>query len=107
MTIKYSAFCHLLRLFQVRPPVTAVTSAPAAWAVKATRSKRIQDLSRRADGMLDAPSRLDQIELIAMDIDGTLLDSQHRMSDRAENALRLAMAQGVQVNATLNVKIIE
>ena len=87
--------------------MTAVTSAPAALAVKATRSKRIQDLSLRADGTLDASSRLDPIELIAMDVDGTLLDSQFCMSDRAENALNLAMAQGVQVKATMNVKYSE
>lgn len=42
--------------------------------------------------MIDKP-----IRLIATDIDGTLLNSQHEISPRTEQALRLAMKQGVQV----------
>jgi Cof subfamily protein (haloacid dehalogenase superfamily) len=37
------------------------------------------------------------IRLIATDIDGTLLNSRHELSPRNEQALRLAMKQGVQV----------
>jgi Cof subfamily protein (haloacid dehalogenase superfamily) len=37
------------------------------------------------------------IKLIACDLDGTLLNSQHVMSARNEQALKQAMAQGVQV----------
>jgi Cof subfamily protein (haloacid dehalogenase superfamily) len=37
------------------------------------------------------------IQLIAVDIDGTLLNSQHLMSERVENTLKAAMAKGVKV----------
>ncbi|MFO7320922.1 MAG: HAD family hydrolase [Chloroflexota bacterium] len=37
------------------------------------------------------------IELIAVDLDGTLLNSQHQLSERTVNALRKAMEHGVQV----------
>ncbi len=37
------------------------------------------------------------IRLIALDLDGTLLDSQHRLSARNERALKQAMAWGAQV----------
>lgn len=39
----------------------------------------------------------DQIRLIVVDIDGTLLNSRHELSARTEAALRAAMARGVQV----------
>lgn len=38
-----------------------------------------------------------KIELIATDVDGTLLDSKHRLSERTEHALKMAMSQGIQV----------
>jgi Cof subfamily protein (haloacid dehalogenase superfamily) len=38
-----------------------------------------------------------QIELVAIDIDGTLLDSQHRLSPGAEAAIREARERGVKV----------
>jgi Cof subfamily protein (haloacid dehalogenase superfamily) len=38
-----------------------------------------------------------QIKLIAVDIDGTLLNSQHELTPRTERALRQAMAQGIPV----------
>ncbi len=37
------------------------------------------------------------IRLIATDIDGTLLNSRHELSARNEDALRRAMAQGIQI----------
>jgi len=37
------------------------------------------------------------IKLIAIDLDGTLLNSQHQISERTEKALNAATAQGVQV----------
>jgi len=37
------------------------------------------------------------IKLIVTDIDGTLLNSQHKMTERTENALKAAIAQGVKV----------
>jgi Cof subfamily protein (haloacid dehalogenase superfamily) len=37
------------------------------------------------------------IKLIAVDVDGTLLNNQAELSERNENALRKAMARGVQV----------
>ncbi len=37
------------------------------------------------------------IELVVIDLDGTLLDSNHRMSDRTETVLKQVMAQGVKV----------
>lgn len=37
------------------------------------------------------------IQLIAIDLDGTLLNSQHQMTERTENALKVACAKGVQV----------
>lgn len=37
------------------------------------------------------------VKLIVVDIDGTLLNSQHEMSQRNEKALKAAMAQGVPV----------
>ena len=37
------------------------------------------------------------IKLIALDMDGTLLNSQHQLSPRNEGALREAWAQGVQI----------
>lgn len=39
----------------------------------------------------------DPIRLIAIDLDGTLLDPDHRMSARNAQAIRAAVAQGVQV----------
>ena len=39
----------------------------------------------------------DTIQLLALDLDGTLLNDQHEMSERTEKALKAAMAQGVQV----------
>jgi Cof subfamily protein (haloacid dehalogenase superfamily) len=37
------------------------------------------------------------IKVIVTDIDGTLLNSQHKMTERTEKALKAAMAQGVKV----------
>lgn len=37
------------------------------------------------------------IKLIAVDLDGTLLNSQHELSDRNEKALKDAMAKGIKV----------
>jgi len=37
------------------------------------------------------------IQLIAIDLDGTLLNSQHQMTERTEKALRAACEKGVQV----------
>jgi Cof subfamily protein (haloacid dehalogenase superfamily) len=37
------------------------------------------------------------IQLIAIDLDGTLLNSQHQMTERTENALKAACAKGIQV----------
>lgn len=37
------------------------------------------------------------IQLVALDIDGTLLNSQHEMTDRVQKTLKKAMEQGVQV----------
>jgi Cof subfamily protein (haloacid dehalogenase superfamily) len=37
------------------------------------------------------------IKLIALDVDGTLLNSKHQLSARNESALRAAMAKGIQV----------
>jgi Cof subfamily protein (haloacid dehalogenase superfamily) len=37
------------------------------------------------------------IKLIAIDLDGTLLNTQHEMTERTEKALKAAMAQGVKV----------
>ena len=37
------------------------------------------------------------IKLIAVDLDGTLLNSKHQMSKRNEKALKAAIAKGVQV----------
>ncbi len=37
------------------------------------------------------------IKLIVIDLDGTLLNSDHEVSDRNEKALKMALAQGVQV----------
>ncbi len=37
------------------------------------------------------------IKLIAIDLDGTLLNSQHQISERTEKALKAAIAQGVQI----------
>jgi Cof subfamily protein (haloacid dehalogenase superfamily) len=39
----------------------------------------------------------DSIQLIAVDLDGTLLNSAHALTPRTEAALKAAMAQGVQV----------
>ncbi len=39
----------------------------------------------------------DSIRLIAVDLDGTLLNSAHELTPRTETALRAAMARGVQV----------
>ncbi len=36
-------------------------------------------------------------QLIALDIDGTLLNSQHEMTERVEKTLKTAMEQGIQV----------
>lgn len=38
-----------------------------------------------------------RIQLIAVDIDGTLLNSRHQLTDRTVDALRRAIAQGVRV----------
>lgn len=38
-----------------------------------------------------------EIKLIAVDLDGTLLDSDHRMSARTEKAIKAAIEKGVQV----------
>jgi Cof subfamily protein (haloacid dehalogenase superfamily) len=38
-----------------------------------------------------------EIRLVVVDLDGTLLNSDHKLSQRNEQALRAAMAQGVQV----------
>src|SRR5215510_15091912 len=38
-----------------------------------------------------------QIKLIAIDIDGTLLNSQNQLSERNEKALKAAIAKGVQI----------
>lgn len=38
-----------------------------------------------------------EIKLIVVDIDGTLLNSQHEMSARNEQAIKAALAQGVQI----------
>src|SRR5687767_11868044 len=37
------------------------------------------------------------IKLIAVDLDGTLLDSEHNVSPRTMKALRAAMARGVDI----------
>lgn len=37
------------------------------------------------------------IKLIAIDLDGTLLNSQHRVSDRVKQSIECAQAQGVQI----------
>ena len=37
------------------------------------------------------------IKLIAIDLDGTLLNTNHEMTERTEKALKAAMAQGVKV----------
>ncbi|MCB9450409.1 MAG: HAD family hydrolase [Anaerolineaceae bacterium] len=37
------------------------------------------------------------IQVIAVDLDGTLLNSQHQVSERTEKALKAAIAKGVQV----------
>jgi Cof subfamily protein (haloacid dehalogenase superfamily) len=37
------------------------------------------------------------IQLIAIDLDGTLLNSQHQMTERTEKALRAAIEKGIQV----------
>ena len=37
------------------------------------------------------------IRLIAVDVDGTLLNSKHELSERSEAALRKAIAQGIEV----------
>jgi Cof subfamily protein (haloacid dehalogenase superfamily) len=37
------------------------------------------------------------IKLIAVDLDGTLLNSQHEMTDRTEKVLKAAIAQGIHV----------
>lgn len=42
-------------------------------------------------------SQSEPIKLIAVDVDGTLLDSNHELSPRGEAALRKAIAQGVEV----------
>ncbi len=39
----------------------------------------------------------DTIQLIAVDLDGTLLNSQHELSERNEKALKAAMKQGVHI----------
>lgn len=47
-----------------------------------------------------SPAAVEQsakIAAIAVDLDGTLLDSMHQLSDRAEQALKRAMARGVQL----------
>ena len=37
------------------------------------------------------------IKLVAVDVDGTLLNNRHELTPRTERALRAAMAQGVQI----------
>src|SRR5690349_17555554 len=39
----------------------------------------------------------DPIKLIAIDLDGTLLNTNHEMTERTEKALKAAMAQGVKI----------
>src|SRR5262245_14595142 len=43
------------------------------------------------------PTQTQLIKLIAVDLDGTLLNSQHEMTPRTEKALKAAIAGGVQV----------
>jgi Cof subfamily protein (haloacid dehalogenase superfamily) len=43
------------------------------------------------------PKPIKPIKLIAVDVDGTLLNSQHELTERTIQALRRAAAQGVQV----------
>jgi Cof subfamily protein (haloacid dehalogenase superfamily) len=38
-----------------------------------------------------------EIKLIALDLDGTLLNSQHQMTERTERALKAALEKGIQV----------
>lgn len=39
----------------------------------------------------------DSIKLIAIDLDGTLLNSQHTLTERTEKAIQAARAQGIQI----------
>lgn len=39
----------------------------------------------------------DSIQLIVLDIDGTLLNSQHQMTERTETVLKAVLAQGVKI----------
>ncbi len=43
------------------------------------------------------PISTQPIQLIAVDLDGTLLNSQHQMTERTEKALKSAIAKGVQI----------
>lgn len=45
----------------------------------------------------NTPKKKSDIKLIVTDVDGTLLTSQHKLTDRTANALKAAMAQGVKV----------
>jgi Cof subfamily protein (haloacid dehalogenase superfamily) len=47
--------------------------------------------------MIPTVTNIAPITLIALDLDGTLLNSRHELSPRTERALKQAMAQGVQV----------
>jgi Cof subfamily protein (haloacid dehalogenase superfamily) len=46
--------------------------------------------------MTETPTRK-PIQAIAVDLDGTLLNSQHRMSERTEKTVKAALAQGIKV----------
>lgn len=54
-------------------------------------------MSSEYNGKGDKTSMTETIKLIVVDIDGTLLNSQHELSERNEKALRAAMEQGVPV----------
>lgn len=40
---------------------------------------------------------MSKIKLIALDLDGTLLNSQKRLSERNENALRECIRRGIEI----------
>lgn len=46
---------------------------------------------------MSQPNSTQPIQLIAVDLDGTLLNSQHQLTERTEKALKAAIAKGVQV----------
>src|SRR5664279_1359958 len=47
--------------------------------------------------MTDQNKRKPEIRVVVIDIDGTLLDSQHEMTPRVEGALKAAIAKGVKI----------